>query len=142
LPWQSRCSRKNKPAGTVRCGDCAQVREPEVGDAVHGPDNKPRDKSEKVLSRFKIGNLEVSEIKIDHNIDELFVESSHKGFEGKDLSLLRLEDLFEPEKAVKKPDRHVKGVQDTNILEVFLKRKKRSELNRTPSATVSRIQMF
>lgn len=53
---------------------------------------------EKIGSTFCIGDLIVSEVKIDHNIEDLLEEEIPKKIEGKDLSQVTLEDLFEPKK--------------------------------------------
>ena len=94
--------------------DYAQVMEPVVI-LVSEPVVEP----ERIVSNFRIGDLNVSEIEIDHIIDELFEEPAPDEFEGMDLSRLTLEDLFEPEESVIKQDR------DVGILKVFLKQRKK-----------------
>jgi hypothetical protein len=75
--------------------DAVPVQQPEMVVSIQGSVNEQ--KSEKVVSTFRIGNLSVSEIEIDHDIDEVLEEPPPKEFEGKDLTRLTLEDLFEPE---------------------------------------------
>jgi len=79
----------------IVAADAVPVLQPEIVEPVQGSVNEQ--KSEKVVSTFRIGNLSVSEIEIDHDIDELLEEPPPKEFEGKDLTQLTLEDLFEPE---------------------------------------------
>ena len=79
----------------IVAADAVPVQQPEIVESVQGPVNEL--KSETVVSTFRIGNLSVSEIEIDHDIDELLEEPPPKEFEGKDLTRLTLEDLFEPE---------------------------------------------
>ena len=79
--------------------DHIQVQEPEIEDAIHVPVNKTEVAQEKVVSRFKVGNVRVSEIEIDHT----------------------LEDLFEPKEPVKAPDRPRKVVRDVDLLRAFFK---------------------
>ncbi len=105
--------------------DYAQVQELEVVDAIHVPVNGSTVKPEKIVSNFRIGNLSISEVEVDYNIEDLLEEPSLDAFEGKDLSRLTIEDLFEPEGSVKKPEQHVKGVREADILRVFLKRVKK-----------------
>jgi len=52
---------------------------------------------EKVVSRFRVGNMIVTEIEFDHNIEDLLEESGSKEMERKDQCRLKIDDLFEPE---------------------------------------------
>lgn len=79
----------------IVAADAVPMQQPEILESVQGLVNEL--KSEKVLSTFRIGNLSVSEIEIDHDIDELLEEPPPKEFEGKDLTKITLEDLLEPE---------------------------------------------
>ena len=102
--------------------DYAQIQEPVGVDAVHVPVNEPVAIPEKVISRFRIGRLNITEIEIDHNIKDLLEESSSDGSVVKDSPL---ENLFEPEEPVKKPDRPRKVVREVDILRAFLKQMKK-----------------
>lgn len=75
--------------------DAVPEQQPEIVASVQSEINEV--KSEKVVSTFRIANLSVSEIEIDHDIDESLEEPPPKDLEGKDLTRLTLEDLFEPE---------------------------------------------
>jgi len=83
--------------------DYAPVQEPEIVDAVHVPVIEPEVAHEKVISRFRIGNLNVSEIEINHTREE----------------------LFEPKEPVKGPDQPRKVFRDVDILRAFFKQIKR-----------------
>lgn len=76
----------------------AGLRQPaEIPDSVSTQIDQEPVKPEKVVSRFRVGNMLVTEIEFDHNIEDLLEESGPKKIEGKNHSQLKIEDLFEPE---------------------------------------------